>query len=369
VLFALSLLFKAPAVALPAVLVVLDYFPLGRLGGGPGRWYGPPARRVWAEKVPFFALSLVFAALAVQAKRSTGSVVTLGQRGVLSRVAQSCYGTCFYLAKTVWPTGLYAYYSMPNQFEWRAPTYLACAALVVGGSVAAFLVRHKHPGLLAAWLAYLAILTPTCGLISIGNVIAADRYSYMATMTAVPLLAASVARLTWPSRGWIPATLGVSIAGLSLAAVLAGSSWTLCRTWRDTVTLASHALNQGGRDPEIYLGLGWGLEQRGDLTGAEATYLEALRRDPSHVTAMIRLGLIWLRQGRYDNAVALLTEAVRLQPRSPEAHNSLGRALGAQGRLDEAIVEFALALRMRPTFGEARSNLAVARSMARRGGP
>src|SRR5262249_23538958 len=52
VLFALALLFKAAAVPLPAVLLVLDAYPLRRLGGGPGRWFGPPARRVWAEKVP-----------------------------------------------------------------------------------------------------------------------------------------------------------------------------------------------------------------------------------------------------------------------------------------------------------------------------
>src|SRR5262245_6205106 len=171
-LFALALLFKAAAVALPAVLLILDHYPLRRLGGGPGRWFGPPARRPWAEKVPFFALSLVFAALAIQAKRN--SLVALEQRGPLSRVEQACYGACFYLGKTVRPTGLSAYYPVPNPFDWRAPTYLACVALIVAASVALFLLRHRHPGLLTAWLAYLAVLAPTSGLVTIGSQITAD---------------------------------------------------------------------------------------------------------------------------------------------------------------------------------------------------
>jgi Flp pilus assembly protein TadD len=225
------------------------------------------------------------------------------------------------------------------------------------------LFRRRHPGILAAWLAYLALLAPNSGLVTIGSVIAADRYSYLSTMSGVPILAAMIARLTNPGRRPISVRLTVAATGLVLVALLAASSWRLCRTWRDTVALASNALVHGGRDPEVYLGLGWGLEHRGDLSGAEVTYREALRLEPNHVTAMMRIALLLVRQGRYARATDLLTEAVRLQPGLPEAHNSLGRAFGAQGRYDDAIAEFKEALRLRPAFGEARSNLAVARSL------
>jgi protein O-mannosyl-transferase len=365
ILFALALLFKAAAVPLPAVLLVLDYYPLRRLGGGPGRWLGPPARRVWAEKVPFIALSLIFAALAVHAKRDT--LVALERRGPVSRVAQACYGACFYLGKTVWPTGLSAYYPVPNPFDWRAPTYLACAAVMIVASAALFLLRRRHPGLLAAWLAYLVVLAPTAGLVTISSQITADRYSYLATMSVVPLLAAAVAQLTGPGRGRTPVTHGVVAAGLGLVAALAGSSWALCRSWRDTADLASHALANGWRDPEILLGLGWGLEERGDLAGADASYCDSLRLDPFHIPALVGLGRVRLRQGRAANAAALLTEVIRLQPDMPENYNTLGLALAAQGRLDEAIARFSEALRLRPDFAEARANLSrVKAARARR---
>jgi hypothetical protein len=371
VLFGLSLLFKAAAVALPLVLIILDAYPLRRLGGGPGRWFGPGARPVWAEKVPFFALSLVFAALAVRAKGSTQSLVALEQHGPFARVAQSCYAACLYLGKTVWPAGLCAYYPLPKHLDWRAPTYVTCATLLVVASAILFGLRHRYPGLLAAWVAYLVILAPTSGLVTIGSHLTADRYSYLATMSGVPLLAAAIAQLARPSPGggrvWIP--LGMATAGLGLLAVLSIISWTLCRTWRDTLTLASHALIYAGPDPEFYNGLGWGREQRGDLAGAEASFRAALQLEPFHVSALVGMGRIRSRQGRFANAAALLAEAVRLQPGIPETHNSLGLALAAQGRRAEAVAQFVEALRLRPDFHEARANLARARSSAPRGVP
>jgi hypothetical protein len=368
VLFALALLFKATAVALPAVFLVLDYEPLRRLGRGPGRWFGPAARRVWTEKVPFLAVSLVFAVLAIHAKISNDSVLSLEQRGPMSRIAQSCYGACFYLWKTVWPTGLCTYYPGPNRFDWRAPSYLACAALLAAASAALFRLRRRHPGLLAAWVAYLTLLAPNSGLVPIDDQVATDRYSYLATMAWVPLLAAAIARLTGPGHGRGPITIAVTAAGLGLIAVLSASSWMLCRTWRDTAALAAHAIAHGGRNPQIYLSLGQGLEQRGDLSGAEASFAEALQLEPSNVPAMVMLGMARLRQGQIAEAIALLTEAVRLQPDMPEAHNILGSALASEGRYAEAAAQFAEALRLRPHFGEARASLARVQALMRPGG-
>ena len=74
VLFVAALLFKAVAVSLPVVLLILDVYPLRRFGDGPGRWFGAAARRAWWEKVPFVMVSLVFMGLAIAARSAiTGS--------------------------------------------------------------------------------------------------------------------------------------------------------------------------------------------------------------------------------------------------------------------------------------------------------
>jgi hypothetical protein len=103
-LYAAALLSKAPAITLPAVLLVLDVYPLGRLG--PGRWRGPVARRIYREKVPFAALSVIFAALAVWARAR--AMTPVPGHGAEARIARACYNVVFYLAKTVAPVRISA---------------------------------------------------------------------------------------------------------------------------------------------------------------------------------------------------------------------------------------------------------------------
>src|SRR5262249_7565473 len=116
-LFAVALLFKAAAVALPLVLLILDVYPLRRLGGVERERPG----RGWAEKIPWFGLALVFAVLAVRAKERNGVRLEVEQHlGPMERLAQACYGAAFYAVKTVWPTGLSAVYLLPRPFDWSA---------------------------------------------------------------------------------------------------------------------------------------------------------------------------------------------------------------------------------------------------------
>jgi protein O-mannosyl-transferase len=171
-----ALLSKAVAVTVPVVLVVLDIVVLRRIA--PDNWAGSSARRVWREKCPFFALSAVFLVIAILAKRSNDSLSSIQNYGLAARVAQSCYGTAFYLAKTVWPVGLAAYYPLPRPSSrlMTLPFVLGIPAVVMATLVASAQGR-RHPALLASWAAFLIILAPNMGLIRIGNQIAADRYS------------------------------------------------------------------------------------------------------------------------------------------------------------------------------------------------
>ena len=197
VLFAAANLSHAPAVTLPAVLLILDVYPLRRLGGGPGRWLGPAARRVWLEKVPFVALSLVFMGIAVTAKAEDRAIGVLGQDGALGRIAQACYATWFYLVKTVIPRDITAFYPRPRHVDWRAPPFLLSILATLAVSAGLWALRRRWPGLLAAWLSYLVILAPNSGLIPVGPQLAADRYSYMAMLGGVMVAAAGLGR-SWP---------------------------------------------------------------------------------------------------------------------------------------------------------------------------
>jgi tetratricopeptide (TPR) repeat protein len=321
--FAVALLFKAVAATLPAVLLILDVYPLRRLG--PGRWLD---RRVWAEKLPFVGLGATFMGIALRARMTSKSLVPVEQYGIASRLAQACHGACFYLAKTVWPSGLSIYYAMPERVDPFAWPFWPSILAVAVASVGVLLMCRRRPALLAAWAAYLAILAPNLGLVRVAALIAAgqysavsaaDRYGYLATIPLAALFAGGLARLlVRRGRGLV----AVGVLGVALA--LSALSWEQCRTWRSSEVLLRTALaRRGSRSPEIRVNLGAALFRAGKLEEGATECEEALRLAPGNFQAHYNLGVIRARQGRLGVAIAQLDAAVKLEPDDPFAHHDL----------------------------------------------
>ena len=202
-LFVAALLFKAVAVSLPAVLLILDVYPLRRFGDGTGRWFGASARRALLEKVPFVMVSLLFMGLAIAARPQSRFPVE--HYDASAGIAQACYGIWFYIWKTVLPLDLIALYPLPRELNWLALPFSLSILATLAITAGLFLLRRRWPGLLAAWLSYLVILAPNSGIIRISDQIAADRYSYMAMLGSVMLAAAGFCRLWRMSSRWHPA--------------------------------------------------------------------------------------------------------------------------------------------------------------------
>src|SRR5438445_6881889 len=111
--FVLALLSKSMVVNLPVVLVILDVYPLRRLGGAVG-WWSAPARRVYVEKIPFVLLAAAASAIALMAQLSLDTMVSVVQLSALGRLAVSVYGLSFYLWMTVAPVNLSPLYELPH---------------------------------------------------------------------------------------------------------------------------------------------------------------------------------------------------------------------------------------------------------------
>src|SRR5438034_5921073 len=172
---ALALLAKSMAVTLPLVLLVLDVYPLGRLGGDQEGWAGPAARRVWAEKLLFRALSAGASAMALLALEHVKGIKPIAAVGVGDRVAISVYSLAFYLWKMAAPLKLSPLYELPERIEPLSRPYLGAAAVVAAVSAAALLLRRRWPALAAVWVGYVVILLPVLGIVQHGWQCAADR--------------------------------------------------------------------------------------------------------------------------------------------------------------------------------------------------
>jgi protein O-mannosyl-transferase len=283
-LFAVAMLSKAAAVTLPVVLLILDVYTLRRLGGGPGRWLGPAARRVWLEKVPFVALGLVFMGLAVAAKADAQTLV-VHDDDLPTRIARACYGTWFYLLKTAIPLDITSFYPLPRRLDRYAPPFALSVLATLVVTAGLLVLRRRRPGLLAAWLSYLVLLAPSSGLVRVGPHLAADRYSYLAMAGLVAPAAAGL------GLAWASSRRARAVAVLAAAAalpVLVVLSRAQCRAWHDSATLWTHVLDHGGASATAHGGLG-----------------------------LVRFG-----QGRYEEAKAHFDEAIRFDPFDPSAYNN-----------------------------------------------
>jgi tetratricopeptide (TPR) repeat protein len=361
-LFLAALLSKAVAVSLPAVLVILDVYPLRRLGGGPGRWFGPPAWRVWSEKIPFGAMSVIFVILAVIGRMQERHLASYQTWGIAARATHACYAIWFYVLKTVVPRDLITFYPIPERLVWFESPFIWAILMTLGVSVAAFRLAPRWPGLLAVWSSYLLILAPNVGLVRIGQQLAADRYSYMATMGGVVLVAGVLCR-AWPGwhRRW-PAAVALIALGLGVLPVLILLSRAQCLTWRTSEILWTHALSHGGtRAPVAHNGLGLVRFDQGRLDEAKAELVAALWLYPDYADAHVNLAAVLTARGQIEQARAELAEALRLKPDSASAYNNLGVTEFRQGRLDQAIANYTEALRLNPGDASVHANLGAVR--------
>jgi tetratricopeptide (TPR) repeat protein len=327
----LGLLAKPMLVTLPFVLLLLDYWPLGRLSPRtPGA-----VPRLALEKVPLFALAAASCAVTVVAQRGSGAIRTLQEMSLGSRLAGALLAYGAYLRQTVWPVDLAAAYPYHFAPPWSGEAE-GCAALLLGLTGLAVWQAGRRPYLLVGWLWYLGMLVPVIGLVQVGIQARADRYTYL---PSVGLFLAAV----WGAAKLLQRRPAVAAAAAVLV-LCAGATWVQLGYWADNESLWRHTLTvTGPGNPHALQNLGIALLD--ERRPAEALpYLEAgVRLDPYNPTAHFALGRALVELGQYAKAVPPLREALLLKP-DPAMHFPLARALAGLGRADEALAEFRTAL-------------------------
>src|SRR3989442_9196647 len=153
--FDCALCSKSMVVNHPVVLLILDVYPLRRLGGAVG-WLSESARRVYVEKIPFVLLAAAASAIALVAQLSHDTMVSVVQLSAPGRLAVSVYGLSFYLWKTVAPVNLSPLYELPPTVNPWAPPFIVSYGVVVAITAIVLAVRRRGPGLPAAWLVSIA---------------------------------------------------------------------------------------------------------------------------------------------------------------------------------------------------------------------
>jgi len=380
-LFACALLSKATTMTVPAVLAILNVYPLKRLGGSSG-WLTDGARRVYRELIPFAALSAGAAVLSIIALHPPGQLA-LGQK-----LAVSAYSLAFYLWKTLVPSGLAPLYEMPQHVDPAALRFVASYVIVLGLVAAAWLARRRGPALTAAIAAFVVVSLPMLGVVQNGPQIAADRYTYHAApalailgataflmlprpraLISVVGLAAvlgTLGALTWRQtefwRG--PETLWSRVLRVDSASAIAQSAMANVRYKQDRVdegiAFSERAVALAPNYAEGYNGLGVGLARRNHTQDAIRAYQRALVLKPVSDEAENNLGIALASLGLVDSAIVHYRHALETNPDNASAEINWGNALVRLDRPDEAISHYERALVLQPASADAHVNWGVA---------
>jgi tetratricopeptide (TPR) repeat protein len=382
--FTLGLMAKPILVTLPVVLLLWDFWPLGRwrVQGSALAGHGPsaasaPGWRLLAEKAPLLAISAVFSVITVITQAAWGSVRSLGELPLGARLLGLPANYLAYLGKAFLPLDLHPFHLFsPTPPSWGPP--LGAALLLTTLTLLSWRLRAERPWLATGWGWFLTILLPVSGLLQVGSQSYAERYAYL---SIVGLLVA----LAWSLPERIPAGGPGRLLTVCLALLVAtGAAMSLrqSRHWRTTGTLLTHAV---GSDPDntvvralrsadsfrrrdfdaaihdlLFMiprvaspaiprfNLALALEARGDLEAALHHLERAAALNPGEAEYRRLLAQWSALRAAAVRDVEVYGSRVRLDPADLEARRELGGALFELGRHEEAARQFRAALGLAP---------------------
>lgn len=388
---------KPTLVTLPFVLLLLDYWPLGRMQGAPRvvrrhehTIVPVPPTRLFVEKLPLISLSLASSVVTYLAQVAGGAISAPGHVPILSRLTNAVSAYATYLLKTVWPSDLSMFYPLGEGWDagWGAPAVLG--SLVLLGAVSMFCLRwrRRYPFLVVGWFLYLGTLVPMIGLVQAGRQAMADRYTYISLIGVFIMLAWGGAELARARPRLRPLLVVLALGALVTCLPL---TWYRASAWKNSETLARRTLaverdnwmghmmlgrelsTQGHKreaiqhfdealrlEPELPIAeynLAGALRDLGQGHLAIDHYREALRLHPGYAKAAYNLAQVYYELQDLEEAARYYRETIRLWPDFAEGYNNLGNCYFRLGRLPEARERYEEALRLEPDFTAARENL------------
>lgn len=353
-----GLLSKPMVATLPLTLLLLDLWPLRR-------WQrdGPLlaiAGRLVLEKVPLLILSAASLSAVLVSQLDVGAVSSLEDMPLTIRLKNACVSYASYLVKLVWPTGLTAYYPLPESIP--PSLVLGALALLLALTLGAALWVTRAPAIAVGWAWYLVTLLPVIGLVQVGGHAMADRYMYVPSVGAV-LAGVTAARLT-ATRLRIPGGLQAACASIAIV-LFAVTARHQVWTWENSLALWQHAVDVSPANARAYSNLGSAFMEQRRWDDAIAAYSRAVDIAPMAPRLRRNLALALLGNGYRQRALEEASESVRIDPGYADGHATLADILADEGDVVAAIRHYETAIDLDGRAGLPRINLAVA--LARQG--
>ena len=358
--FALSLMGKPMAITFPAVLLILDYYPLRRLS------VSREGLRVLVEKIPFAAMALTSALMAMFSQEKVGALVSLDSAPLVMRALVAMRGYAFYIVKLLFPVDLAPFYPYPDDISIFKPEFLGAAALLLTITVLCVIFRKRRL-YMALWAYFLVSLAPVSGLAQVGTQAAADRYMYMPSLGffilagALVVYAGGKASRSVLERPAKRVMLGAcAFVTIAILAALGAATVKQEAVWKDPVTFWSHELSLYPSFTQGYVFKGRALHGTGRYEEAMVELKKALELAPDYAPAYNEIGIVYGKTGRSAESIDSLSKAIELDPSMDRAYNNRGYTYFKAGEYAKAIEDLNRAVALNPANGGAYYNLSQA---------
>ena len=346
--FILGLMSKPMLVTLPFVMLLLDYWPLGRVQFEDGLRLRPAGQTpsvfsLLLEKAPFFILTAASCVVTYYAQQSGGAVQTIGRLPLALRIENAIISYVAYIGKMFWPTRLAVFYPYPEAAAvWKV---VAAAAVLAGVFILVVLQIRRRPYGAVGWLWYVGTLVPVIGLVQVGSQAMADRYTYVPMIGLFIILAWGAAEIVgrWRLKPvWVAPAAGLLLLALML------TSRAQVGHWANSVTLYTHALEVTENNATAHNNLALALTDREKYPEALQHISAAVNLTPGNPSSFNNLGYVQMKQGRYEEAIRNFEQALVLYPGYWKAHQNLATVYLQSGKIDMAVSHYQAALAIAP---------------------
>lgn len=330
---------KPMLVTTPAVLLLLDAWPLDRpVFTQPGAF----AERL-REKAPLFAIAFAFAALTWWVQRATGAMTEGAVLPLATRAANALVAPWRYVGASLWPAKLGVFYPLPDPV---APLAVVASAMSIAACLAlAWRERCRRPWLLVGALWFLGMLVPVSGIVQVGRQGWADRYSYLPTIGLAIALVWSVAAIAERARALRVVAIALLVA---VCAALGVATTKQVARWKDSETLFAWTAEAVPGNVTALVGLGNAYMKANRPADAVAPFTRALAFEPRNAEVRERLVLVQRRLGRDAEALAIATAGLG-PATSARGWFDVGELEARVGRDSLAIEAFARSARLDTT--------------------
>ncbi len=364
-LFILGLMSKPMLVTLPFILLLLDFWPLGRLCllhdtrnvvTGQQTNEKTDIFRLVLEKVPFLALAVVSSVVTFIVQERGGAMELLKSYSLQTRIINAFVAYIEYIVNMVWPVELVVLYPHPGNSLSLWKGVVAGLVLVL---ITVLVIRkaRRIPYLAVGWLWYVVTLIPVIGIVQVGSQAMSDRYTYITLIGLFVIIA-------WGAKDllskWLHRKIWFGTLVAIILPVLIVLTWKQVQYWENSNTLFKHTLKHTSNNLLIHNNQGIVLREQGRTEEAIKHYLQALRSNPDYALAHYNLGNAYAEQGKTKKAIEAFKQAIRINPDYAQAHYNLGVAYDGSGKHKKAIEIFLQVLRIDPDNAQAHSNLGAA---------